>query len=88
MEVDFTLNHGLSRRGNDSAASTTTIGELLANANYKAILKFGESVDAISGNVLPKVGAAGHSAVANPGQYSSHDVHDARKSVAFKYPDA
>ena len=52
MEIDFTLRHGLSRQVNDSASATTTIGDLIANSNYKAILKFGEAVDAIVDGVV------------------------------------
>lgn len=45
--IKFTLRHGLSRVITDEAEPTTTINDLINNQNYKALLKHGESVDAI-----------------------------------------
>lgn len=50
--INFKLQHGLSRNISDEASSETTIGELIDNANYKALLKHGESVDAIVDGVV------------------------------------
>lgn len=50
--ISFVLKHGLSRQVSDEADGTTTIGDLVSNTNYKAILKHGESVDAIVDGVV------------------------------------
>ena len=50
--ITFTLTHGLSRNLSDEASPETTIGSLLSNNSYKAVLKFGESVDAVVNGVV------------------------------------
>jgi hypothetical protein len=50
--ITFTLQHGLSRSISGEASSDTTIGSLLSDANYRAILKHGENSDAVLNGVV------------------------------------
>jgi len=50
--LSFKLTHGLSREISDEASPETTIGQLLANDSYKAILRFGEATDAVVNGVV------------------------------------
>ena len=68
-DTEFTIKHGLSRVINDSADASTTIGDIIANSSYKAILKFGESVDAVVDGVVQAhtttIGDLGHGVTIN-----------------------
>ena len=52
MDIAYTLRHGLSRQIQGSDPATTTIGQLLSDDNNKAILRYGESVDAVVDGVV------------------------------------
>jgi len=45
--VNFSLLFGLGRRIDGEADASTTVATLLGNANYKAVLGYGESVVAL-----------------------------------------